>query len=130
MSTAGSAPSGAPLVAGGGSRVAGDPQPATREPKPAKGFFRWRGIFALLFFVAVFVGGWILFADWIIKSAISEAATKALGVEVAIDKLHLSLTGTSLDIRGFTVAHPGDPMMNVLDIGHARVRACRHAAAS
>jgi uncharacterized protein (TIGR03545 family) len=83
--------------------------------------FRWRGISALLFFVAIFVGGWMLFADWIIKSTITEVATKALGVEVAIDKLDLSLTGTSLDIRGFTVAHPSDSMMNVLDVGHARV---------
>ena len=93
---------------------------SARDDKP-RGFFRWRGIFGLLFIVALFVGGWILLADWIIKSTISEAATKALGVEVGIDKLHLSLTGTSLDIRGFTVAHPGDSMMNVLDVGHARV---------
>ena len=93
-------------------------------PVPARkssGFFRWRGIFALLFFVVVLVAGWLLFADFIIKSTVAEAATKSLGVEVAIDKLHLSLSGTSIDIRGLTVAHPTDPMMNVVDIGHARV---------
>ena len=95
---------------------------SNRAKKKSSGFFRWKGIFALLFFVVITVGGWILFADLILKSTISEAATKALGVEVAIDKLHLSLTGTSLDIHGFTVAHPGDPMVNVLDVGHARVQ--------
>lgn len=93
-------------------------------PAPARkssGFFRWRGIFALLFFAAVIVTGWILFADLALRSSISEAATKSLGVEVGIDKLHLSLSGKSLDIRGLTVAHPTDPMVNVIDIGHARV---------
>jgi uncharacterized protein (TIGR03545 family) len=84
--------------------------------------FRWQGIFALLLFAVVLGGGWLLFADLIIKATISEAATKALGVEVAIDKLHLSLGGLSLDIRGFTVAHPRDSMMNVLEVGHARVQ--------
>src|SRR5689334_7596577 len=90
--------------------------------KRSSGFFRWKGIFALLFFAIIAVGGWILFADLILKSTISEAATKALGVEVAIDKLHLSLSGTSLDIRGLTVAHPSDPMVNVIDVGHAHVQ--------
>ena len=122
MSTTGSAPSGAPPVTGHGFQVAGHPQPATRNPKPASGFFRWRGIIGLIAIVVVLVGGWILFANWIIKSTISEAATKALGVEVAIDELDLNLTRTSLDIRGLTVAHPRDPMVNVIDVGHAQVQ--------
>jgi uncharacterized protein (TIGR03545 family) len=97
---------------------------ATRKPEVARRrsrWFRWQGVFGLLFFVAIAVVGWILFADMAIKSAVAEAATKSLGVEVAIDKLHLSHSGTSLDIRGLTVAHPTDPMMNIIDIGHARV---------
>jgi uncharacterized protein (TIGR03545 family) len=96
------------------------PAPAAPARK-SSGFFRWQGIFALLFFVVLIAAGWILLADFIIKSTVAEAATKSLGVEVAIDKLHLSLSGTSLDIRGLTIAHPTDPMMNVVDIGHARV---------
>jgi uncharacterized protein (TIGR03545 family) len=98
------------------------PERSEGPTKKSSGFFRWKGIFALLFFVAVLIGGWILFADAILKSTIAEAATKALGVEVAIDQVHLSLSGTSLDIRGFTVAHPSDPMVNVLDVGHAHVQ--------
>src|SRR4051812_13375584 len=93
------------------------PAPAAPARK-SSGFFRWQGVFALLFFAAIIVAGWLLFADFIIKSTVAEAATKSLGVEVAIDKLHLSLSGTSLDIRGLTIAHPTDPMMNVVDIGH------------
>jgi uncharacterized protein (TIGR03545 family) len=88
----------------------------------SSGFFRWRGIFGLLFFVAVAAIVWFLFANVIIKSVIAEAATKSLGVEVAIDDLDLDLTGTFLEMRGVTVAHPTDSMVNVLDIGHARVQ--------
>jgi uncharacterized protein (TIGR03545 family) len=95
---------------------------SAKSSRVSSGFFRWRGFIGLLFFVGVAVVGWMLFADMAIKSSIAEAATKSLGVEVAIDKLHLSLAEGSLDIRGFTVAHPSNPMMNVLDIGHARVQ--------
>src|SRR3954452_9193173 len=97
--------------------------PETTKAAPKSGgFFRWQGILALLFFVALIVGFWTLFADRLIKSAISEAATKALGVEVAMDKLHLSVIGTSLEIRGLTVAHPANPMKNVLEVGRASVK--------
>jgi uncharacterized protein (TIGR03545 family) len=120
MSTAGS---GHRHVSGYGPQVANGPKPVTGSPRPAaRRLFRWQGIFALLFFAVVIGGGWLLFADLIIKSTIAEAATKALGVEVAIDKLHLGLSDLSLDIRGFTVAHPRDSMMNVLEVGHARVQ--------
>ena len=98
----------------------GHPSPL-RPPRSAR-FFRWQGIIGLLFIVAILVGGFILFADRIIKGTITEAATKALGVQVEIDKLHLSVTGLSFDMRGFTIAHPSDPMMNVVDVGHARVQ--------
>ena len=48
--------------------------PATPPPAPRKssGFFRWRGILGLLFFVALAVVGWMLFADLAIKSNVME----------------------------------------------------------
>lgn len=110
-------------MTGGHPSVADQPvPPGALEPKVSSGFFRWRGILGLLFFVAVAAVIWLLFANLIIKSVIAEAATKSLGVEVAIDDLDLNLTGTFLDMRGVTVAHPTDPMVNVVDIGHARVQ--------
>ena len=119
MSTAGSvhSPGNVDLSPPRAERGGDTPPPARKS----KGFFRWQGIIGLFAVTAILVGGWVLFADWIIKSTISEAATKALGVEVDIDKLDLSFKTLSLDIRGFTVAHPSDPMRNVVDIGHARV---------
>ena len=95
------------------------------SPAPAKkkssGFFRWQGIIGLLFITVVVVGFSMLFIDRIIKSTITEAATKALGVEVDIEKVNLSFRTLSFDVRGFTVAHPTDPMRNVIDVPHARV---------
>jgi uncharacterized protein (TIGR03545 family) len=97
-----------------------DPAAATSRGRP--GVFRWRGIFALLFGIAVVVAGWILFADHIRKSTISEAATKSLGAQVDIGSLHLSLTGLSLDLRNVAVAHPFDPTRNVIEIRHVLVK--------
>lgn len=93
-----------------------------KPTRQSSGVFRWRGVIALVAFAVIAVLGWILFADWAVKSSIAEAATKSLGVEVTIDELHLNLRGTALDLRGVTVAHPADPMVNVLDIGHARIQ--------
>src|SRR4051812_34224070 len=120
MSTAGSVRSGeSGVTLSPGSDAASLPPASPVSTRKSSGFFRWSGILALLFFAVVMCAGWMLFADYAIKSSIAEAATKSLGVEVDIDKLHLSLRGTSLDIRGLTVAHPGNAMLNVIDIGHA-----------
>src|SRR4051812_49427572 len=114
MSTAGSAHKPSSLTPGDGLSSAG---PESRVPRPESRhrLFRWQGIFGLMAIAVILVGGWVLFADFIIKSTVTEAATKALGVEVDIDKLDLSFRTLSLDIRGFTVAHPTDPMRNVID---------------
>src|SRR4051812_22320166 len=120
MSTAGSARSAAATqfsLRGAELAPAGATKPPTGRPK----VFRWRGIFALIAGVVLFVLGWMLFADRALKSTISEAATKSLGAQVDIGKLHLDVFGTSLDIRDLTVAHPFDSTRNVIDIKHLRV---------
>src|SRR4051812_44861319 len=120
MSTAGSVRSaeGTPFsIRGAELPPAGSSAAKTGRPK----IFRGRGIFALIFGVALLVLGWILFDDLALKSTISEAATKSLGAQVDIGNLHLDLFGTSLDIRDLTVAHPFDVTRNVIEIKHLRV---------
>jgi uncharacterized protein (TIGR03545 family) len=121
MSTAGSVRSGDPTsfsLRGAELR----PADGARSKRPTRPkVFRWRGIFALIAGFTVLALGWMLFADRVLKSTISEAATKSLGAQVDIGKLHLDLFGTSLDIRDLTVAHPFDSTRNVIDIKHMRV---------
>jgi uncharacterized protein (TIGR03545 family) len=124
MSTAGSARNGdgpAPFSLRGADLPPADPAASKGRSGPPK-FFRWRGIFALIFGVAVVVVGWILFGDRVLKSTISEAATKSLGAQVDIGSLHLSLTGTSLELRDVAVAHPFDPSRNVIEIRRVLVK--------
>ena len=123
MSTAGSVHSGdgpAPFSLRGADLPPADPPPATDRGRPK--IFRWRGIVALIVGVAVVVAGWLLFGDHILKSTVSEAATKSLGAEVDIGSLHLSVTGASLELRDVAVAHPFDPTRNVIEIRHVRVQ--------
>src|SRR4051812_2053436 len=99
------------------------PETTGKAPRPRKkpGLFRWSGLLALLFFVIVFIVGWMLFGNLVLRSAMAEAATKSLGVEVDVGSLDLSLTGLSLDLHKVEIAHPDNPMLNVIEIGHARV---------
>ncbi len=123
MSTAGSVRSGdgpAPFLLRGAELPPTDQPTATPHGRPR--LFRWRGVFALIFGAALVVAAWMLFGDLILKSTISEAATKSLGAQVDIGSLHLSLTGTSLDLRDVTVAHPFDPTRNVIEIRRVRVK--------
>lgn len=123
MSTAGSARSDgepAPFTLRGADLPPVGPPPATRRGRHK--VFRWRGVFVLIFGIALGLVGWLLLADYILKSTISEAATKSLGAQVEIGSLHLSLTGTSLELRDFTIAHPLDPTRNIIDIKHVQVQ--------
>ena len=121
MSTAGSVRNGdrAPFALRGADLPPAGPTSTGRTGRPT--IFRWRGIVALIFGVAVFVLGWVLCADRALKSTIREAATKSLGAQVDIGSLHLDLFGTSLELRDVAVAHPFDPARNVIEIRHIRV---------
>ena len=97
------------------------PAPPKSDASRRVRIFRWQGIFALLFGGALIVVGWMLFGDMILRSTIREAATKALGAQVDIGKLHLSVFTPSLEIRDFAIAHPFDSSKNVIEIKRVRV---------
>jgi uncharacterized protein (TIGR03545 family) len=92
------------------------PAPPTDPKAKRVRIFRWQGIFALLFGIALIVVGWILFGDLILRSTMREAATKALGAEVDIGKVHVSVFTPSLEITDLAIAHPFDSTKNVLEI--------------
>ena len=91
-----------------------------RPKPPARArirLIRWEGIIPFLVVVMLLVGGWIIFADRIIQSSMSEAFTKALGTQVDVSGLHLTLNNTTLQIARLEIADPFDRTRNLLDAG-------------
>ncbi|CAN5524371.1 hypothetical protein BH09GEM1_BH09GEM1_25480 [soil metagenome] len=88
------------------------PTPAPRKPS----IFRWRGIIALIFAFALVVVTWLLFGDRILAASIREAASKALGAEVDLERAHLDLVGASLELRGLAIANPFDSSRNLMEV--------------
>ncbi|PCJ63564.1 MAG: hypothetical protein COA73_05385 [Candidatus Hydrogenedentota bacterium] len=87
-------------------------------------------------FKLVFVGGFILllvgvggayfYRNTIVKTAIEEASTFALGVETTLDSANLQLGGGSLTMDGLTVSNPEgfkNPTFMELGRGHIKIDA-------
>lgn len=92
-------------------------EPPPPAPKKRVRIFRWEGIIPFAIVVAMLVAGFRLFADRIITSTITEAATKVLGTEVDITGLHLDILAPSLTIAKLEIADPFDPMKNLIETG-------------
>lgn len=90
-----------------------DPAPRRRRPR----IFRWEGFIPFVLLLAVLAWGWILFSDRIIQSTLSEAATKALGTQVDVHGLKLTMATTTLKLARVEIADPFDRTRNVLDAG-------------
>ena len=101
MSTAGSDPSA----------------PAT----PRVAIFRWRGIFALAFGLAVVATVWLIFGKLWIRHTLQDSATQSLGTEVDVAGLGLDLINASVELRGIAIADPRDLNRNLIEARVARV---------
>jgi uncharacterized protein (TIGR03545 family) len=101
MSTAGSDPNG--------DRVA-------RVP-----IFRWRGISALAFALAVAAVVWALFGTFWIRRTLESTASQSLGTEVDIAALKLDVARASIVLRGIAIADPRDRTRNLVQATIARV---------
>ena len=77
------------------------------------------GILVLVVIVAVLVN---LLGDRALKVGIETAATKVLGVGVAVDDVSLSLLGGTLDLSGLVINNPaGYERPTLLELGNAHV---------
>ena len=92
-------------------------------PKPARkpAIFRWRGIIGIVLALVLVVAGWMLFGDRILAATIREAASKALGTEVDLDRAHIDLVGSSLELKGLAIANPFDSASNLMEFPLVRV---------
>lgn len=95
-----------------------NPSPAT----PRRGaIFRWRGIFALAFGLAVVATVWLLFGKIWIRHTLQDSASQSLGTEVDIAGLGLDLVNASVELRGIAIADPRDSSRNIVEAKTARV---------
>ena len=77
--------------------------------------FRWRAIGPLLFFLALLVVLWILFADAIARRQSAEALSDLLGTEVDIGRLRIREADAALELGGLAIADPRDSSRNLLE---------------
>ncbi len=95
------------------------------EEKPTKpkrsSVFRWRGVFALAFLLGGALLFWIVMGDRILAGTIREAATKALGTQVDLERAHIDLVNASVELRGLAVANPFDSTRNLVEVPLTRV---------
>ncbi len=79
--------------------------------------FRWQGIIPITLALALFVIGWILFADVVVRGTLSEAGSKALGAQLDIATMNIRTRATAVDLRGIALADPFDRNKNLVEIG-------------
>ncbi len=79
--------------------------------------FRWQGIIPITLALALFVIGWILFADVVVRGTLSEAGSKALGAQLDIATMKIRTRATAVDLRGIALADPFDRNKNLVEIG-------------
>jgi uncharacterized protein (TIGR03545 family) len=76
---------------------------------------RWKALVPLALFLALLVGGWVLFADRLGRLALERGGTAALGAKVEVRSFHLSLGRGNVTVRGLVAASPFDSMKNLLE---------------
>ena len=112
MSTAGSTRSGessqyAPPTGAGG---AGDAPTRKRTS-----WVRWQGLIPIVLLFGLLLGGWAIFGDRAIKSAIIEAGD-LVGTQLDVGSVDASVLKTSVEVRGFAMADPFDVNKNLIEV--------------
>ncbi|MFN2565698.1 MAG: hypothetical protein ABR499_11935 [Gemmatimonadaceae bacterium] len=93
----------------------------TRGPRGPKGIVRWRGLIPATLALAALGLGWLAFGGRVVKSAVEEAGTKALGAAVDIAGVDIEERRAAVELRGLAVADPFDRNRNLVEAGVVRV---------
>jgi len=98
-------------------------KPAEKKEKPRKRtrVVRWNGVIPLAVIIALLAVLYMLFADDVAKSVISQSATDLLGTEVDIAKLEILETQPGIVLHGVEIADPFEPHRNLLEVADLTV---------
>jgi len=118
MSTAGSVRSG-DAAAYTPPASSGSPDAPTGRKRVA--IFRWKGIIPLVLGLALVFAVWLLFAERIVRGALEEAGTKALGTELDVAGVSIRPRESTLELRGIAIADPFDARRNLVEIAQLLV---------
>jgi uncharacterized protein (TIGR03545 family) len=93
--------------------------PSRRRPRTR--IVRWQGLIPATLALAALALGWLLFGGRVVKSAVEEAGSKALGAAVDIAGVDIEERRTTVELRGLAIADPFDRNRNLLEAGVVRV---------
>lgn len=84
--------------------------------------FRWEGIVPFMLVLALLAAGWLLLGERMVRDAIVEAGTKALGTQLDIAELRIHPLRGAVELRGIALADPFDLNRNLFEIRAVRLR--------
>ncbi len=82
---------------------------------------RWKGLAAFAAFCLALWLFWWLLAGWLVKISIQKAATAAVGAEVDVGKVKLSILPPGLRIDHIEVTDPDNPRFNLVAVARAEM---------
>lgn len=80
-----------------------------------QGWIRWKALLPLSVFLILLIGGYLVFADAILKRGVEKGGTAMVGAKVDLAEADLSIGDGSIAMRGLAVTNPSSPMTNLFE---------------
>jgi len=81
-----------------------------------KNLIRPTGFVAFTAIIALLIAFWLLLADWLLKTAVEQGGSAAVGAKVELDTAALSFSPFGLSLTNIQVTDPGNPMQNLVQL--------------
>ncbi len=79
-------------------------------------WIRWPGLVAFIVVVALMATIWFVLVNRIVKRAIEQAGTQAVGAKVELAGAEVTLAPAGLTLTGLQISDPDEPMTNAVDV--------------
>ncbi len=87
-----------------------------------KKIVRPAGLVAFIGLIALFAAIWFLAAGWLIKLAIEEGGSTAVGAQVELDDAALTFSPFGVTLSNLQITDPDNPMQNLVQLGVVEAR--------